>query len=251
MKKTISMILMLLMMVMPVCGEDESAYADVPSDAWYAEAVTALREQGLMDGVGDNRFDPDGVFTRAQLATVLYRLAGKPAVQGEDSFSDTQPGAWYADAVLWASQSGIVGGYGGGLFGTNDPTTQEQLAVMLWRSAGSYVLGSEYADISGVENAASDWAVDAVRWARVDGLLTEAVPFEPAQIAVRAQVADMVYRYTQLLERFSDVDAVSGATPKADNGSGVLVAYFSCTGNTEKIADYLAGSLGAAAFRLI
>ena len=250
MKKTISMILMLLMLVMPACGEDESDYADVPSDAWYAEAVTALREQGLMDGVGDNRFDPDGVFTRAQLATVLYRLAGKPAVQGEDSFSDTQPGTWYADAVLWASQSGIVGGYGGGLFGTNDPTTQEQLAVMLWRSAGSYVLGSEYADPSGVENAASGWAIDAVRWARVDGLLTEAVPFEPAQPAVRAQVADMVYRYIQLLERFSDVDAVSGATPKADNASGVLVAYFSCTGNTEKIAGYLAESLGAATFRI-
>ena len=254
MKRTLSILMMLLMvslLFMPACGDNEAGYEDVPSDAWYAEAVTALREKGVMDGVGGNRFDPAGVFTRAQLATVLYRLAGKPAVQGEDGFSDTQPGAWYADAVLWASQSGIVGGYGNGLFGTNDPTTQEQLAVMLWRSAGSYVLGSEYTDPDGVENAASGWAFDAVRWARVDGLLTDAVPFEPTQPASRAQVADMVYRYLQLLERFSDVDAMSGATPKAESGSGVLVAYFSCTGNTEKIAGFLADALGADTFRII
>ena len=194
----------------------EGGYRDVDGGEWYAEAVMALRDKGVMDGVGDNRFDPDGIFSRAQLATVLYRLADKPAVRGEDGFSDTRAGMWYSDAVLWASQNGIVGGYGNGLFGPDDPTTQEQLAVMLWRSAGSYVLGSEYADARGEENAAGDWAVDAVRWARVDGLLTDAIPFEPTRPATRAQVADMVYRYLQLLERFSGVDAVTGATPKAE-----------------------------------
>ena len=211
----------------------------------------ALREKGIMDGVGGNRFDPESVFTRAQLATVLYRLADKPAVSGEDSFTDTESGKWYSDAVLWASRNGIVGGYGNGLFGTNDPATQEQLAVMLWRNAGSYVLGSEYIDADGVENSASSWSVDAVRWARVDGLLTDAVPFQPKEPATRAQVADMVYRYLQLLERFSDVDAVSGATKKAEDGGKVLVAYFSCTGTTEKIAGYIADELGAAAYQII
>lgn len=250
MKRTISLILMLLLLVIPACGDNESGYADVPSDAWYAEAVTALREQGVMDGVGGSRFDPEGVFTRAQLATVLYRLAGTPAVHGEDGFSDTLPGAWYADAVLWASQNGIVNGYGNGFFGTDDPTTQEQLAVMLWRSAGSYVLGSEYAQPDGVEDAAGDWAFDAVRWARVDGLLTDAVPFEPTRPAVRAQVADMVYRYLLLLERFSDVDAVSGATPQAHRGGKVLVACFSCTGTTERIAGFIAEALSAPIYRI-
>ena len=196
----------------------ENGYTDVSGNEWYAEAVMVLREKGIMDGVDDNRFDPDGVFTRAQLATVLYRLADKPAVSGEDDFADTQSGQWYSDAVLWASQNSIVSGYGNGLFGITDPTTQEQLAVMLWRSAGAYVLSGEYADADGVENAASDWAVDAVRWARVDGLLTDAVPFAPTEAATRAQVADMVYRYLQLLNRFSDVDAMSSATPKADEG---------------------------------
>ena len=252
MKRILPIILcavMLLSLAAAVCAAG-TGYADVSGDEWYAEAVAALQEKGIMDGVGNGRFDPDGVFTRAQLATVLYRLAGKPAVSGEAAFTDTEQGKWYSDAVLWASQNGVVNGYGNGLFGTADPTTQEQLSVMLWRSAGSYVLGSEYADTDGAENAASAWAFDAVRWARVDGLLTDAIAFEPAAAATRAQVADMVYRYLQLLERFSEPDAESGATRKAEENSKVLVAYFSCTGSTEKIAGYIAEELDAAIYRI-
>lgn len=194
----------------------ELRFADVPEGAWYAQSVYALRKKGLMDGVGGDRFDPEGVFTRAQLATVPYRMAGSPAVGGEDEFVDTAAGQWYSDAVLWASQNGVVSGYGDGLFGTDDAATQEQVALMLWRNAGAYVLGAEYDDPNGAEHAASDWAVDAIRWARVDGLLTDAVPSAPTEPVSRALVADMVYRYLQLLERFSDVDAVSGATKKAE-----------------------------------
>ena len=221
MKRIIAVMLCLILsagMILSGCAASEKAsaaggvFSDVPADAWYAEAAAALKEKGIMTGVSEDRFDPNGVFTRAQLAAVLYRLSGSPAVSGEDAFDDTQPGTWYADAVLWASQNGVVDGYGNGLYGTNDPTTQEQLAVMLWRSAGSYVLGKEYHDANGVENRASQYAVDAVRWARVDELLTDAVPFEPQQSATRAQVADMVNRYLKLLEKFSSPDAVSSAT---------------------------------------
>ncbi len=222
MRRIIAVFLILLLLAMPACAANETDYLDVPADAWYAEAVQSLRESGVMNGVGGNRFDPGGVFTRAQLATVLYRLAGSPEVRGEDAFSDTAADAWYSDAVLWASQNGVVDGYGSRQFGTNDPATMEQMAVMLWRSAGSYVLGAEYADENGVENAASDWAVDAVRWARVDGLITDDVPFAPKAPASRAQVADMIYRYLQLMERFSNVDAVSGATPKAEEAQAEI-----------------------------
>ena len=217
MKRIIAMLLVLLLLTMPACAANETTYHDVPADAWYAAAVQSLRESGLMNGVGDNRFDPDGVFTRAQLATVLYRMAGSPKVSGEDGFTDTETDQWYSDAVLWASQNGVVEGYGNCLFGTTDATTQEQMAVMLWRNAGSYVLDATYDDPNAVEHFASDWAFDAVRWARVDGLLTDEIPFAPTEPVSRAQVADMVYRYLQLLERFSDVDAVSSATQKADS----------------------------------
>ncbi len=195
----------------------ERGYADVPDGAWYAGAVLALRENGVMEGVGDHRFDPDGIFTRAQMAAVLYRLAGRPFVRGEDGFADTESGMWYSDAVLWASQNGVVEGYGNGLFGTNDPTAQAQLAVMLWRSAGAAAPGSESAAPDGAETTAGDWAVEAVRWARAEGLLTDAIPFEPAQPATRAQVADMVFRWLQLPERFPKAGAAGG---EAENTGG-------------------------------
>ncbi len=151
------------------------------------------------------------------LLTMLACAANVPAHE------DVAPGAWYAEAVLWASRDGIVSGYGDGCFGTNDATTQEQAAVMLWRNAGSYVLDATYDEPNAVEHLASKWAIDAVRWARVDGLLTDAVPFAPKEPVSRAQVADMVFRYLQLLNRFKDVDAVSGATQKADSGEKIIL----------------------------
>ena len=117
-------------------GQAGEPYTDVPADAWYTSAVRYVRERGLMNGTGNDRFSPDDPFTRAQLATVLYRIAGEPDVAGEDSFTDTEPGAWYTDAVLWAQHQGVVNGIGDGLFGTNNPVTQEQMATMLWRMEG-------------------------------------------------------------------------------------------------------------------
>ncbi len=241
-----------------------SSYSDVPDDAWYAEAVEGLLERGIMNGTGGGKFSPNDTFTRAQLAAVLYRMAGSPAVSGEDSFTDTVSGTWYADAVLWAEQNGIINGYGDGRFGTNDPTTQEQLAVMLWRDGGSYV-------VSGTEDAgASSWAADAVRWLKAEGLLNENAPaFEPKQAATRAQVADIVYRYLLLKEKYADVDATSGATPKADEpgqtGTAegkMLVAYFSragenynvgtvSEGNTAKLAREIAAQAGGDLFEIV
>ena len=183
-----------------------SGYTDVAGSEWYAGAAATLREKGIMEGVGENRFDAEGILNRAQLATVLYRMAGRPFVRGADGFADTEPDQWYSAAVVWASQNGIVAGYGNGMFGTTDPTTQEQLAVMLWRSAGACVPDGGSAEADGAECEASDWAVDAVRWARVNGLLTDAVPFEPTRPVTRAQAADMLCRCLPFLERFSDAD---------------------------------------------
>ena len=199
MKRVLSILLTLVMALSLAVPALASSYTDVADGAWYAEALEALREKEIMNGMGNGRFGPDETFTRAQLATVLYRMAGEPSVSGEDTFTDTETGTWYSDAVLWASQNGVVGGYGNGRFGTGDATTQEQLAVMLWRDAGSYVLDrEEYASADGVENDPSDWAFDAVVWAKAEALLTDAITFEPKAAATRAQVADMVYRYLML-----------------------------------------------------
>ena len=273
MKRALSLLLCVvfaLSFAVPAMAAEQ--YADVSGDEWFADAANALRERGIMNGVEGNRFAPDATFTRAQLATVLYRMAGNPAVTGEDGFTDTEVGTWYSDAVLWASQNKIVNGIGGGLYGTNNATTQEQLVTMLWRNSGSYVLDREkYASDEGVENNASSWAFDAVVWAKAEALLTDAVTFEPQKAASRAQVADIVYRYLLLKEKYADVDAVSGATQKANEqsetqagmaGGKVLIAYFSRAGenysvgvidegNTAKLAKEIAAQTGGDLFEIV
>ncbi len=108
-------------------------FSDVPADADYAEAVEWCRTNGIMNGVGEGRFDPEGTLSRAMLVTALYRGAGEPEVDGAPTFADTQTDAWYSDAVAWSCQQGIILGYGDGLFGTDDPISVEQLEVVIGR----------------------------------------------------------------------------------------------------------------------
>ncbi len=111
------------------------SFADVPAEAWYAEAVAYVQEQGLMRGNTETEFAPAESLTRAMLVTVLYRLEDEPQVAGDDGFSDTVAGQWYSDAVLWATEQGVVNGYGNGLFGPDDNITQEQLRLIMSRYA--------------------------------------------------------------------------------------------------------------------
>ena len=112
-------------------------FADVSEDDWYYEAVKFVQERGLMNGYSDGRFGPDDTLSRAQLAQILFNKEGKPGADSLPDFSDVAGEAWYAGAVRWAAGQGIVGGYGNGTFGPNNPITREQLALMLWRYSGS------------------------------------------------------------------------------------------------------------------
>lgn len=144
----LSLALALSLCIPAYAAVEDTGFSDVVVDDWYTEFVVYCRDYGLMAGTSDTTFSPNTSTTRAMMATILYRLAGTPTVSGTDSYTDTQPGAWYADAVLWASQNGVVSGYGGGLFGMNDPLTREQMATMLWRYSGSPSAnaGSDFAD---------------------------------------------------------------------------------------------------------
>lgn len=219
-----------------------TGFSDVAADAWYTDAVAYVRDNGLMGGTSDTTFEPEGTMTRAMLSATLYRLAGSPAVTGEDAFSDTEEGVWYTDAVLWASQQGLVGGYGNGLFGTNDPVTREQIAVLLWRYAGSPAAesGIDFAD----ESAISDYAAQAVDWARASGVVSgaEGDRFLPQSNATRVQVAAILRNYLTM--------AASEEPEPPEEGSRVLVAYFSATGNTERVAGYIAEATGGDLFEL-
>lgn len=170
-------------------ASESNLYTDVAADAWYAPAVQYVYEHGLMIGTGGNQFSPDRTFTRAQLAVVLYRTADEPEVTGTDSFSDTQDGTWYSNAVLWAEQNKVVAGIGGGLYGTNNPVTQEQLVTMLWRLEGEPEAAAA-AD-------ATAYAAKAVGWARENGIAPTTVyyTFNPKEKATRAQVAYLMMNY--------------------------------------------------------
>ncbi len=116
-------------------------FADVDAGAWYAGAVDYVRKHELMNGVDGGRFDPEGTLTRAMLVTVLWRQAGEPVVNYLMDFSDVAGGQWYTEAVRWAAGEKLVGGYGDGRFGTNDPITQEHLNLIFQRYTDRPVTG--------------------------------------------------------------------------------------------------------------
>lgn len=115
---------------------EDAGFSDVAADAAYGEAVVWCRDNGLLLGTSDTAFSPSGTLTRAMLATALYRAEGEPSIFGTPGFTDTDGGAWYSDAVVWANESGILLGYGGSRFGTDDPVTVEQLEVAIERYLG-------------------------------------------------------------------------------------------------------------------
>lgn len=237
-----SLALLFSMTLTAMAALEDTGYADVDAGSWYADAVSYVRDNGLMSGTSDTEFTPGGTMTRAMLSVVLYRMAGSPEVSGTDGFSDTREGAWYSDAVLWAAQEGIVGGYGGGTFGPDDPVNREQIAMILWRYTGSPAAGAgqDFAD----EDAISPWAGQAVDWARANGLISGRTgnQFDPQASAARAEVAVMLRAYRTM-----------GApeTPETPaEESRVLVVYYSATGNTERAANAIAQATGGDLFEL-
>lgn len=184
--------------------EDETAdFSDVPADAWYAEAVQYVYENGLMTGTSDTTFSPDLTTSRSMIATILWRMAGSPVVNYAMDFADVPADQWYAEAVRWASSEGIVGGYGNGSFGTGDPITREQFAVMLYRfaqkqgydvSVGENTNILSYTDVSAV----SEYAIPAMQWAVGSGVITGmGDTLVPQGETTRAQAAMMLMRFSE------------------------------------------------------
>ncbi len=166
-----------------------AAMTDVAGDAWYHAAVDWVLSNGVMRGFGADRFGPEATLTRAQVVQVLYNKEGQPALNGQaHNFSDVPAGQWYNNAITWASNRGIVSGYGGGVFKPDDPVTLEQVFVILWNYMGNPPLTGD-ADAVGPH---SEWAGNAIGWAQAVGLMDD-LPFrlvtDPAN---RAQTAQML-----------------------------------------------------------
>lgn len=228
---------------------DDTGFSDVDAGAWYAEAVMYCREHNLMAGTGGNQFAPENNLTRAQLATVLYRIEGSPAVSGTDSFTDTVPGAYYSSAVLWASRQELMGGYGSGLFGPNDPVTREQMTAIFWRYAGSPAAtgAAGFSDAS----AAASYAAPAIAWAEAAGIVAPVSgnAFAPKSNATRAQVAAALMNY----DRSREAASSSGTLPAEGKDGFALIPggtfqMGSPAGEPERSSDEIQHSVTVSGF---
>ena len=180
----------------------ENPFTDVPASHWAHDDITYVYENDLMNGTDGSLFSPESTTTRAQVVTVLYRLAGQPAADWENPFWDVPASAWFHDAVTWAWENDITGGVSSTHFGAGNAVTREQLAAFLYRYAQDQGYDtSARADLSGYSDAGlvSSYATEALSWANATGLITgtTATTLSPKGSATRAQVATILSRFCQ------------------------------------------------------
>lgn len=172
-------------------------FTDVSWNHWAYSAVKRVYTRGLMVGVSDTSFAPGQTLSRAMLASILYRLAGEPAVTAENPFTDVPADRWYTDAVIWAAENGIVVGCGDGTFRPNAPATRAQTAVMLYAYANFAGRNtSQRADLSAFADAADvpSWALEEMQWAHAAQLILgrDGKLLAPNAEATRAEMATIL-----------------------------------------------------------
>lgn len=211
MKKTLRNIIALVLVAMTVMGTtvtsafaaEPTTFNDVSDKMWYAPAVAYCADNGYMSGTGNNKFDPNGKVSRAQMAQILYNFAGRPDMtNAENPFTDVKRDAWYGSAVLFAKTTGIVNGTSSTTYSPNNYITREQVAVMLFGyykastgntpSVNKSVLDS-YTD----KNMISSWAQDAIAWAIQNKIMsgTGNNKLDPKGTCTRAQLAQFIMNY--------------------------------------------------------
>ena len=189
------------------CPRDETCplakFTDLNVNAWYHDGIHYCVEHGLMNGTSATTFEPDTTTSRAMIAVILWRQAGSPIAEEYTDFSDVAEGAWYTQAVRWASSAGVVGGYPNGTFGPNDPITREQMAAMLYRYAQYQGMGTATLEenLAGFTDAdkISGYAVQPMNWAVGQGVMGGYGDgtLGPQGNATRAQAAAMLQRFCE------------------------------------------------------
>ena len=178
-------------------------FTDVKNTDWCFSEVARVYADGIMGGTSNTTFSPADTLTRGQVVAMLYRMAGSPAVTANTTgFSDVDNGAYYADAVKWASGKEIVGGYADGTFAPNRAITREQLAAILYRYAkanGADISVGEDTNLLSYKDFQSvgQYAVPALQWAVGSGLIggTTNATLSPKGTATRAQAAVILIRF--------------------------------------------------------
>ena len=169
-------------------------FVDVPEGSYYEEAVDWAVENGITKGTDDTHFSPDGICTRAQAVTFLWRTAGSPKPEIRTMpFTDVPVGSYYYDAVLWAVENGITKGTSDTTFSPNMTCTRAQIVAFLWRSEKSPAAGTAnpFADVK-----STAYYADAVLWAVKENITrgTTSKTFSPNADCTRAQIVTFLWR---------------------------------------------------------
>ena len=169
-------------------------FVDVATGSYYEDAVDWAVENGITKGTDDTHFSPDGICTRAQAVTFLWRTAGSPASKTSAMpFTDVPVGSYYYDAVLWAVENGITKGTSETRFSPDDTCTRAQIVAFLWRSEKSPAAGSRnpFADVK-----STAYYADAVLWAVKEDITkgTTNTTFSPDADCTRAQIVTFLWR---------------------------------------------------------
>lgn len=215
---------------------DAKVFQDVPADAWYAQVVDQAAKNGYMGGyAGTKLFGPNDKITRAQVACVLFNMAGGDYDTGNDnsdssnygyvSFDDVKPGAYYAKAVAWAKDAGVVNGFAGtNNFGPDQVVTREQFACMLWNYAKA-MLSPTVKDVDVAAALASKpdgakvsgWAREGVAWAVQNKVMGNGGVIDPLATVTRAETAAMAVNFQPEFIKA----AVTGITATAPTGGNL------------------------------
>lgn len=171
-------------------------FVDVATGSYYEDAVDWAVENGITKGTDDTHFSPDGICTRAQAVTFLWRAAGSPEPETRAMpFTDVPVGSYYYDAVLWAVENGITKGTSDTTFTPNMTCTRAQIVAFLWRSEKSPAAGTAnpFADVK-----STAYYADAVLWAVKENITkgTTNTTFSPDADCTRAQIVTFLYRFT-------------------------------------------------------
>ena len=180
------------------------AFTDLDTAAWYHLDTDYVIENGIFKGTTENIFEPNTAQTRAMMVTVLYRAEGEPAVNKSIPFADIDMGAYYANAVIWAQQNGIVKGVSETEFAPDNNITREQIAAIMHRYAtfkGYDVSVGENTNILSYDDfdSISEYAIASIQWACGSGLIkgrTEST-LNPKENATRAEIAAILHRFLE------------------------------------------------------
>lgn len=212
-----------LLKAMPELVFVPNTFTDAQS-GWYKAAVDFAQASGLMNGMTATEFAPNVTTTRAMVAQVLYRLAGSPTVLHIAAIPDADPDAWYYNAMLWASCTGIMQGYEDGTYRPNRAITRQEMATILLRMAdvklGADLVDAALAEIADGGSVAS-WARAGVAFCYLGGIMNGVggAHFDPTGMLTRAQLAQVFFNLYNI-----GMDEVMNSGEDPEPASSLLAA---------------------------